>query len=150
MRPTIHQVYCNVEFFAGLLEDAGVEGGRAKVNALAQQLIDYHQVKRYYNRTHGEWQRNHQYLQRHPPAPNSRRTLADEKVRMAKAIGLSRSLALKYGQHLKRLQTKIERKIAQWPELTYDTSALRTQPLASDRRRRLATRARKPRKFLDR
>lgn len=150
MRPTMFEVHCNVEFFAGLLEGAGVEGGSAKVNALAQHLIEYYQIKRYRDRSAADWLRYHQFIHRHPPKPNGHRTLEEEKVRLAKSIGVSRRMTLRYDQRLKALQTKIERKIANWPELTYNTAELRTQPLATDRRRRLANRSRRPRKFLDR
>lgn len=150
MRPTMFEVHCNIELFAELVEDAGVEDGRAKVNALAQHLIEYYQIKRYHDRTAAEWLRYHQFIYRHPPKPNGHRTLKEEKLRLAKSIGVSRRMTLRYSQRLKALQLKIERKIANWPELTYDVTALRTQPLATDRRRRLANRARRPRKFLDR
>lgn len=149
MRPTLFQVHCNGNFFIELLEQAGFPDARAKMGALSYKLVEYYSVEQAYTRAAAELQRNQQHIHRYPLNPRSRRTPAQEKIRMIKSVGSSRRLFLKYGQYVNRKRIYLERKIAEWPELTYVEKDLQQKVSAKERNRITAKRARRPRRVLD-
>lgn len=121
MHPTPMQVFCNVEFFTQALTDAGVEAAHAKLVSLTRHIGDLRALQGWLDL----FQRELRGTQQSPHRwPSKRNTPTKENTQMLKRAGPQKKTVLHYRQKCNELETKILKKIAQWPSLEYDPEEL--------------------------
>jgi len=122
MRPTPIQFYCNSDFFEELLVQAGVEAAHPKVVALYRTMHEWKTIDGWARTFEKDLQNTQQSPYRWKS--KSPEEFAREMLRMRKRSGSLGLLARNYRLRANLLLTTVERKIASWPELTYDETKL--------------------------
>lgn len=137
MRPTAMQVFCNIDLFEKLLEEAGVDGAHAKLISLTRAISEWRTLDGWVDLYGREVRGSQQSPYRFP----NKRDPARDRIRMAKRVGVEIKHFMHYKQEAAARMDKIVRKINQWPDLQYDEAALSKTFDRHDVKRRLRRRA---------
>jgi aspartate/tyrosine/aromatic aminotransferase len=127
MRPTLEQLYCNVDVFVEALEHEGVREARAKVMSLFNELIEYWSLVRanrhFTTERDSQLARQVRYRARHfeKLGLKHRRRIARSDVLQN---ATTNRVLLPTRSRLEEVEAYLLKKISRWPDLDVDVQTL--------------------------